>query len=76
MLPLFTVCAWDVLLMFGFFEIMQFNRKPTKGIEHLISNGLVENSPTSVAQFLKSSPSLDKVKYHLCPFCSSFASLN
>lgn len=40
--------------------ISEFNRKPTKGIEHLISNGLVENSPTSVAQFLKSSPSLDK----------------
>ncbi|CAN4075419.1 unnamed protein product [Withania somnifera] len=38
----------------------EFKRKPMKGIEYLISNGLVENSPTSVAQFLKSTPSLDK----------------
>lgn len=61
--------------MFGCFEIMQFNRKPTMGIEHLVSNGLVKNSPASIALFLKSTPSLDKVEYHLCVFYSSFASL-
>lgn len=32
-----------------------------KGVEYLISNKLVENTPASVAQFLKNTPSLDKV---------------
>ncbi|PHT86511.1 Brefeldin A-inhibited guanine nucleotide-exchange protein 5 [Capsicum annuum] len=40
--------------------ISEFNRKPTMGIEHLVSNGLVKNSPASIALFLKSTPSLDK----------------
>ncbi|KAK9274482.1 hypothetical protein L1049_021730 [Liquidambar formosana] len=40
--------------------ISEFNRKPGKGIEYLISNRLVENTPASVAQFLRSAPSLDK----------------
>ncbi|KAL9673376.1 hypothetical protein QQ045_029632 [Rhodiola kirilowii] len=40
--------------------IAEFNRRPVKGIEYLISNKLVENKPTAVAQFLKSTPSLDK----------------
>ncbi|KAA8523374.1 hypothetical protein F0562_009797 [Nyssa sinensis] len=40
--------------------ISEFNRKPGKGIEYLISNKLVENTPTSVAQFLRKNPSLDK----------------
>ncbi|KAK8952793.1 Brefeldin A-inhibited guanine nucleotide-exchange protein 5 [Platanthera guangdongensis] len=40
--------------------ISEFNRKPTKGVEYLLSNKLVENTPPSVAQFLKGSPSLDK----------------
>ncbi|PHT52732.1 Brefeldin A-inhibited guanine nucleotide-exchange protein 5 [Capsicum baccatum] len=40
--------------------ISEFNRKPTMGIEYLVSNGLVKNSPASIAQFLKSTPSLDK----------------
>lgn len=40
--------------------ISEFNRKPAKGVEYLLSNKLVENTPPSVAQFLKGSPSLDK----------------
>ncbi|XP_058108815.1 brefeldin A-inhibited guanine nucleotide-exchange protein 5 [Magnolia sinica] len=40
--------------------ISEFNRKPGKGIEYLISNKLVENTPASVAQFLGNTPSLDK----------------
>lgn len=32
-----------------------------KGVEYLISNKLVENTPASVAQFLNNTPSLDKV---------------
>ncbi|XP_057747505.1 brefeldin A-inhibited guanine nucleotide-exchange protein 5 [Arachis stenosperma] len=40
--------------------IAEFNRKPTKGLEYLISNKLVENKPASVAQFLKNTPNLDK----------------
>jgi guanine nucleotide-exchange factor len=34
-----------------------------KGVEYLISNKLVENTPASVAQFLKSTPTLDKVVF-------------
>ncbi|GMI89380.1 BFA-VISUALIZED ENDOCYTIC TRAFFICKING DEFECTIVE1, HOPM interactor 7 [Hibiscus trionum] len=40
--------------------ISEFNRQPVKGIGYLISNKLVENSPASVAQFLRNTPSLDK----------------
>lgn len=40
--------------------ISEFNRHPVKGIEFLISNSLVENTPVSVAQFLRNTPSLDK----------------
>ncbi|XP_022146951.1 brefeldin A-inhibited guanine nucleotide-exchange protein 5 isoform X2 [Momordica charantia] len=40
--------------------ISEFNRKPVKGVEYLISNKLVENTPSSVAQFLRNTPSLDK----------------
>lgn len=40
--------------------ISEFNRHPVKGIEFLKSNSLVENTPVSVAQFLKNTPSLDK----------------
>ncbi|KAI4335137.1 hypothetical protein L6164_013811 [Bauhinia variegata] len=40
--------------------IVEFNRKPNKGVEYLIANKLVENSPASVAQFLKNTPNLDK----------------
>ncbi|XP_059461146.1 brefeldin A-inhibited guanine nucleotide-exchange protein 5 [Corylus avellana] len=40
--------------------ISEFNRKPVKGIEYLISNKLVENTPASVAQFLRNAHSLDK----------------
>ncbi|KAD4982629.1 hypothetical protein R6Q59_002233 [Mikania micrantha] len=40
--------------------ISEFNRHPVKGIEILKSNSLVENTPTSVAQFLRNTPSLDK----------------
>ncbi|XP_073005233.1 brefeldin A-inhibited guanine nucleotide-exchange protein 5 [Typha latifolia] len=41
--------------------ISEFNRKPMKGIEYLLSNKLVEKSASAVAQFLKNTPSLDKV---------------
>ncbi|KAL4585943.1 hypothetical protein LXL04_010570 [Taraxacum kok-saghyz] len=40
--------------------ISEFNRHAVKGIEFLKSNGLVENTPVSVAQFLRNTPSLDK----------------
>ncbi|KAE8714059.1 Brefeldin A-inhibited guanine nucleotide-exchange protein 5 [Hibiscus syriacus] len=40
--------------------ISEFNRQPVKGIENLISNKLVENSPASVARLLRNTPSLDK----------------
>ncbi|KAL9247405.1 hypothetical protein vseg_020841 [Gypsophila vaccaria] len=40
--------------------IAQFNRHPTKGVEYLISNKLVENTPASVAEFLKNTSNLDK----------------
>ncbi|KAK7265505.1 hypothetical protein RJT34_33125 [Clitoria ternatea] len=40
--------------------IAEFNRKPMKGVEYLISNKLVEKTPASVAQFLKNTPNLDK----------------
>ncbi|XP_027369108.1 brefeldin A-inhibited guanine nucleotide-exchange protein 5 isoform X2 [Abrus precatorius] len=40
--------------------IAEFNRKPMKGLEYLVSNKLVENTPASVAQFLKNTPNLDK----------------
>lgn len=41
---------------------LQFNRHPVKGIEFLKSHSLVENTPVSVAQFLRNTPSLDKVQ--------------
>lgn len=41
-------------------SISEFNRQPVKGIEHLILNGMVENTPASIAQFLRNTPSLDK----------------
>nr|GEV71091.1 brefeldin A-inhibited guanine nucleotide-exchange protein 5 [Tanacetum cinerariifolium] len=40
--------------------ISEFNRHPVKGIEFLKPNSLVENTPVSVAQFLRNTPSLDK----------------
>ncbi|KAK4266036.1 hypothetical protein QN277_027011 [Acacia crassicarpa] len=40
--------------------VAEFNRKPVKGVEYLISNKLVENTPASVAQFLKTASNLDK----------------
>lgn len=40
--------------------ISEFNRRPGKGVESLISNRLVENSPASVAEFLRNAPNLDK----------------
>ncbi|TYG66964.1 hypothetical protein ES288_D05G041000v1 [Gossypium darwinii] len=40
--------------------ISEFNRQPVKGIENLISNKLVENTPASVAQFLRNTLNLDK----------------
>ncbi|XP_019193476.1 PREDICTED: brefeldin A-inhibited guanine nucleotide-exchange protein 5-like [Ipomoea nil] len=40
--------------------VSEFNRKPSKGIEYLISSRLVERSPASVAQFLRNTPNLDK----------------
>ncbi|KAF7837607.1 brefeldin A-inhibited guanine nucleotide-exchange protein 5-like [Senna tora] len=40
--------------------IVEFNRKPVKGVEYLISNKLVEDKPASVAQFFKNTPNLDK----------------
>ncbi|GJW27477.1 brefeldin A-inhibited guanine nucleotide-exchange protein 5-like protein isoform X1 [Tanacetum coccineum] len=40
--------------------ISEFNHHPVKGIEFLKSNSLVENTPVSVPQFLRNTPSLDK----------------
>ncbi|EOA23306.1 hypothetical protein CARUB_v10019080mg [Capsella rubella] len=41
--------------------ISEFNRNSVKGVEYLIANKLVERNPASVAQFLRSTPSLSKV---------------
>ncbi|KAL1806265.1 hypothetical protein ACET3Z_029333 [Daucus carota] len=41
--------------------ISEFNRNPGKGIEYLISNKLVDNTPCSVAEFLRNTPNLNKV---------------
>lgn len=56
-------------------NLLQFNRKPTKGIDFLLSNKLVENKASSVAQFLKSNPSLDKVisRFHWVSFCNNIS---
>uniref|UniRef100_A0A1D1YN54 Brefeldin A-inhibited guanine nucleotide-exchange protein 2 n=1 Tax=Anthurium amnicola TaxID=1678845 RepID=A0A1D1YN54_9ARAE len=40
--------------------VSEFNRKPGKGIEFLLSYKLVENTSASVAQFLKNTLTLDK----------------
>ncbi|XP_068664277.1 brefeldin A-inhibited guanine nucleotide-exchange protein 5-like isoform X2 [Aristolochia californica] len=40
--------------------ISEFNRRASKGIEYLISNKLVDNTPISVAEFLRNTSSLDK----------------
>ncbi|KAM7275135.1 hypothetical protein ACFE04_017001 [Oxalis oulophora] len=40
--------------------VHEFNKEPSKGVEHLITNKLVENTPPSVAHFLRNTPSLDK----------------
>ncbi|XP_057949137.1 brefeldin A-inhibited guanine nucleotide-exchange protein 5 isoform X2 [Malania oleifera] len=40
--------------------ISEFNRQPGKGVDYLISNRLVENSPASVAEFFRNTSSLDK----------------
>ncbi|KAK6144909.1 hypothetical protein DH2020_021729 [Rehmannia glutinosa] len=40
--------------------VSEFNRQPGKGIQHLISSGLVEKTPAAVAQFLRNTPNLDK----------------
>ncbi|KAH6757481.1 HOPM interactor 7 [Perilla frutescens var. hirtella] len=40
--------------------VSEFNRHPGKGIQHLISSGLVEKAPAAVAQFLRNTPNLDK----------------
>ncbi|XP_074575032.1 brefeldin A-inhibited guanine nucleotide-exchange protein 5 [Curcuma longa] len=40
--------------------ILEFNRKPAKGIEFLLANKLVESKASAIAQFLKSTPNLDK----------------
>ncbi|XP_042389327.1 brefeldin A-inhibited guanine nucleotide-exchange protein 5-like isoform X1 [Zingiber officinale] len=40
--------------------LLEFNRKPAKGIQFLLANKLVEGKASSIAQFLKSTPNLDK----------------
>ncbi|KAG8380375.1 hypothetical protein BUALT_Bualt06G0008900 [Buddleja alternifolia] len=40
--------------------ISEFNKHPGKGIQNLISSQVVENTPVSVAQFLRTTPNLDK----------------
>ncbi|KAG8390693.1 hypothetical protein BUALT_Bualt01G0110100 [Buddleja alternifolia] len=40
--------------------VSEFNRKPGKGIQQLISSGLVEKTSASVAHFLRNTPNLDK----------------
>ncbi|KAI3470391.1 hypothetical protein Pfo_027054 [Paulownia fortunei] len=40
--------------------VSEFNRQPGKGIQHLISSGLVEKTPAAVAQFLRNTPNLNK----------------
>ncbi|KAI5080659.1 hypothetical protein GOP47_0003842 [Adiantum capillus-veneris] len=40
--------------------IAEFNRKPDKGVSFLVTNNLVENTPTAVANFLLSTQGLNK----------------
>uniref|UniRef100_A0A0D6QU32 SEC7 domain-containing protein n=1 Tax=Araucaria cunninghamii TaxID=56994 RepID=A0A0D6QU32_ARACU len=40
--------------------IAEFNRNAEKGVDYLVSNKLVENIPSSVAHFLRTTPGLDK----------------
>eukprot|EP00250_Pteridium_aquilinum_P021613 c25178_g1_i1 orf=72-5432(+) len=40
--------------------IAEFNRKPDKGISFLVANKLAENTPRSIADFLVSTPGLNK----------------
>ncbi|KAG8080106.1 hypothetical protein GUJ93_ZPchr0007g4601 [Zizania palustris] len=52
--------------------ISEFNRKPAKGIEYLLSNKLIENNATSVAHFLKSNSSLHKFDAAIREFLKGF----
>jgi hypothetical protein len=58
--PSFSCCTTDYTWPFAP-SVLQFNRKPAKGVEYLLSNKLIENKASSVAQFLKSNSSLNKV---------------
>ncbi|CAA2998750.1 brefeldin A-inhibited guanine nucleotide-exchange 5 [Olea europaea subsp. europaea] len=40
--------------------ISEFNRQSRKGVQYLMSSGLVENTPAAVAHFLRNTPNLDK----------------
>ncbi|GLJ11220.1 hypothetical protein SUGI_0147450 [Cryptomeria japonica] len=40
--------------------IAEFNRNAEKGVHYLVSNMLVENTPSSIAHFLRTTPGLDK----------------
>ncbi|KAK6941180.1 Mon2/Sec7/BIG1-like, dimerization and cyclophilin-binding domain [Dillenia turbinata] len=40
--------------------ISEFNRHPVKGIDYLVSNSVVGNTPASIAQFLRNTPGLNK----------------
>lgn len=53
--------AGDNGFISSFLLLLQFNRQPSKGVEYLISNKLVENTPGSVADFLKHTSNLNKV---------------
>ncbi|KAK6144922.1 hypothetical protein DH2020_021742 [Rehmannia glutinosa] len=52
--------------------VSEFNRQPGKGIQHLISSGLVEKTPAAVAQFLRNTPNLDKFDRAIREFLKGF----
>ena len=49
-------------LSHGLLHVLYCHRKPTKGIQYLVHNNLLEDDPKSVAEFLVSQKGLSKVK--------------
>lgn len=40
--------------------IILFNEKPKKGLDYLLKNGLLENDPDMIAEFMLTTPGLSK----------------
>lgn len=42
-------------------SVFRFNKSPLKGVKYLQEQGLLESSPSAVAEFISSDDRLDKV---------------